>query len=391
MKYSLLTITIISLALTAATQGAVVYVSESAADTAYSTYNSGYGGQDGSAGNPFGAISAAYHYLYNTAGDHEIRLIGDGDGVFGGGELGSNEFANGDGYLRMVSNNQFSSTDPLWNTVTLVSDTTRVTLEMSRDYITGVAEAGHNAYPAAYEKEVPNPGGSNAANRGAVIRGLWNAGTSMALTGMIVEDLNIVLGGGHVLVGTTASSTGTEQEFTFNNVNLILEREVTDADIDGDGNPATGSPWGTSSLFTHHADEATLANMYLSFNDSNIYLMNDDGTAWDSDFYVGQTWGSGTIYQLPDNFVDGNDTTTFSYWDGSEFVAWDETTSWSIYQSGRNAGNTLTAYELGVSGNNFFDLTSFNVSGGGGAIPEPASLVLMVLAGGAMMMRRRRA
>jgi hypothetical protein len=388
MKYSLLTITIISLVLTAVSHAATVYVSELVSAPTYDSYGTTYDGQDGSFGNPFGSIQAAYHYLYTQSGDHEIRLVTGvgGDGVFGGTEIGVSEFdTNGDGYLRLVSGagaNRFNG-NPSWNTVKLVSDSTRVTLEMSRDYITSPNEAGHNAYPAAYEKEVPNPGGSNAANRGATIRGLWNAGTSMALTGMIVEDLDIVLGGGHVLVGS--GGTQLQQQFTFNNVDIYLE----DNNIDEAG--FTGDPWGKSALFTSHMSQTDLDNSWLSFNDSNIYLYTDNNAAWAGDFYVGQTWGSGTWYTLPDNFVTGNDTSTFSYWDGSEYVAWDETTSWSIYQSGRNAGNTLTAYELGVSGNNFFDLTSFNVSGGGGAIPEPASLVLMVLAGGAMMMRRRRA
>ncbi len=363
-----------------------MYVSESATDLANTDlHGGGFQGQDGSSGNPFGSIQAAYSYLWNTPGDHTIYLVNDGGGVWSGAEIGVNEFDSAAGYIRMAPAglNPWPTSDPSWTSVTLDGQD-GATLSLM-DPQTGFQTGG---YPAAFEKEVTSPGGSNTVNRGGQIRGLWNASGSQALTDMVVQNLDIYIGGGHVLVGSTSADTAAPfpYEFTFNNVDLTLINDVDD-DLG-----ITGDPWGQASLFVSHGTEASSLDVsYLDFNNSSLNLFTSDASAWNEDFYVGQTWGSGTWFQLPDNFVTGNDTSTFSYWDGSEFVAWDETTSWSIYQSGRNAGNTLTAYELGVSGNNFFDLTSFNVSGGGGAIPEPASLVLMVLAGGAMMMRRRRA
>jgi hypothetical protein len=387
MKYSLLTITIISLVLTAATQGAVVYVSESATDLTYSTSTDGtYNGQTGTSGNPFGSLTAAYHYLFTQAGDHTINLIGDDDGTFGGQELGGDRFNNTYGTMEFNSGTGFPTGDPLWNSVTLTGALSPkpITISVTAADITGNTEGAHATYPAAFEKEVPNPGGNNAANRGSVIRGLWNPGASMSMTGMTVEDMTIILGGGHVLVGNAQAGSG-EQQFTFNNVDVYLLRDVID------NNPinglTTGDPWGASVLFTTHVPQADLDNSYLDFNDSNIYLKNDDNSDWGtSNWYVGHTWGSGVGYLLPDNFVDGNSTSGFFYWDGSAYVEYDS--SFDIYQSSRNP-NDLTEYTLGSTGNDFFALSTFNVSGG--AIPEPASLVLMVLAGGAMMMRRRRA
>lgn len=340
-------------------RAASVYVSETATDTAYATYNSGYGGQTGAADNPFGSISAAYHYLYGQAGDHEILLVADGDGVLRGGELGQNEFGNGDGYLRMVSGNQFPTTAPLWTTVTLKPAPGYegdVTLRMTDADITSPTEGGHNAYPAAYEKEVPNPGGANNANRGQVIRGLWNPGTSMPLPGMIVEGLTIVIGGGHVLIGTTASIGGTSQNFTFNNCDVYLQSDMAD-----DLGAGFGDPWGKSALFVSHMNEADLALSSLDFHNSTIYLVPDDDSAWIGNFYVGQTWGSGTWYKFPSGLIDGNNTSYLKYWDGSEYVEWAQPDGLgcSIWQSGRNAGNTLTAYENGAGANNLF-LVNFN-------------------------------
>ncbi len=376
---SILLVIGISLALTAASHAATVYVAESAADvTNAQLHAGGFNGQDGTALNPFGSIQAAYSYLWNTAGDHTIYLVNDGDGVWSGTELGVNEYDNGDGYIRMAAAglNQWPTTDPSWTSVTLDGQG-GATLSLT-DPQTGFQSGG---YPAAFEKEVTNPGGNNTANRGSVIRGLWNASSSQSLLGMEVQNLDIYLGGGHVLVGSTSAGAGTVNEFTFTNVNLTLENDVTD-DLG-----ITGDPWGQAALFVVHADEATsLTPSYLDFNNSNIYLRNDDGSAWSDVFYVGHSWAG---YLFPDNFVDGNSTSGFSYWDGSQYVEYDS--SFNIYQSSRNPNN-LTAYLLGSTGNDFFALSTFNVSGGGGdPIPEPASMVLMMLAGSAMMLRRRRA
>lgn len=379
----------LGLALTADTRAdEVVYVSQSVASPSYADLKTGSLGQTGALGNPFGSIQAAYHYLYTRGGNHEIRLIHNGDdGTYGGAWIGANEFDNGNGYLRMVSNNAFPNGGPSWTSAKLVSadPLNRVTLRMSypsgpppaADGITSPAE-GTNAYPAAYEKEVPNPSGGAAVNRGQVIRGLWNPGTSMALTGMIVEDLDIVLGGGHVLVGTTASTGGIQQQFEFNNVNLFMEREMYPF-------PEPDGPiWGKSALFASHMNQTDLNLSSLSFNNSNIYLVNNDGSAWEGDFYVGQTWGSGSWFKLPNDFVSGNNTSTFNYWNGTEYVEWVDAPplGGGIWQSGRNAGNTLTAYQNNVgTNNNFFDLESF-------AVPEPSSLALAGLAGAAAGMYR---
>jgi hypothetical protein len=393
----------LSLALTAVTRAAntTVYVAESASDVTYALFGAGYGGQTGSILAPFGSIQAAYHYLYTTPGDHQIRLIADENGVFSGKEIGVNEFDNGDGYIRMHGTG-FPSADPSWTSVKLVSDSTRVTLSMTRDDINTPAEANHNAYPAAFEKEVVNPSGTNAANRGQVMRGLFNPGMSMALTGMIVEDLDIVLGGGHALIGTIASTGGIQQQFAFYNVNITMLSDLQDWNLDNNQNPASGSPWGRSTLFVSHMNQTDLNNSRLDFHDSNIYVqpvgINGNG------FVVGQTWGSGSWYTLPDDFIYGNNTSSLYYWNGTwtpgywnlgvwvpgywsagaEYVLWDDT--YNIYQGGRNAGNSLTAYLLGVTGNEFLNLASF--SPGEVLIPEPTSLALLGL--GCLVALRRR-
>jgi hypothetical protein len=387
MKNKSLLITLgIILVLVATTHAAIVYVSESAADLTYSTSTDGtYNGQTGTSGNPFGSLTAAYHYLFSTAGDHTIYLVGDVNGTFSGQELGGDRFNNTYGTMEFNSGTGFPTGDPSWGSVTLAPSPTTpnpITISVTAADITGNTEGAHATYPAAYEKETVNPGGTNAQNRGSVIRGLWMPGASMSMTGMVVEDMTIILGGGHVLVGNALTGSG-EQQFTFNNVELYLDNDVTD------NNPinglTTGDPWGASALFATNVPQADLNNSYLDFNNSNIYLTKDDSSDWStSNWYVGQTWGSGVGYLLPDNFVDGNSTSGFFYWDGSAYVEYDS--SFNIYQSSRNPNN-LTAYTLGVSGNNFFDLSSFNFSG---IIPEPATLVLMMLGGGAMMMRRRR-
>ncbi len=376
----------IGLALTAATQAAIIYVSTGAADVTYAQLGAGYNGQAGTIGNPFGSIQAAYHYLWTQGGDHEIRLL---SGTYSGAKIGVNEFAHGDGYLRFVSGSgaagTFPSTDPAWTSVTLTPNSGPGTVTLSmQDQMTGFQTA---AYPAAFEKRVVNSNNNATRDRGNVIRGLWNAGTTHDLTGMIVENLDIIIGGGHVLIGTTAgdppSLTGTQ--FTFNNVNITLQNNVIDNPV------VTGDPWGRSALFVSHMDQTDMNNSWLSFNNSNIFLVNDDGTAWSGNFYVGQTWGpggTGSWYKMPDNFVSGNNTSTLQFWDGSQYVLWDDTTPYSIWQSGRNSGNTLTAYQLGAEGvNNFFNLSSF---GPEVIIPEPASLALLGLAGGALLLRRRR-
>jgi autotransporter-associated beta strand protein len=358
----------IALVLTADTRAdSIVYVSQNATSPTYAQLVIGAAnglGQNGTSSNPFGSVQAAYAYLYSTAGNHTIRLLADGGGTYGGDDIGQNENANGNGVIRFVNGTIFPNSSPTWTTVKLVSDSTRVTMRMSyptgqfaTDGITAPAEgASGGQYPAAYEKEVPSPNGSPALNRGTVIRGLWNAGVSMALPGMIVEDLDIVLGGGHVLVGTTAANVGTKQQFTFNNVNVTLEREMYAA-------PVTGNPiWGKSALFTSHMPQADLNNSYLSFTNSNIFLRNNDDTAWgsaggtDGDFFVGQTWAGA---KLPNNFVTGNDSSTLNYWNGSEYVEWADAPPGSIWQSNRNP-NSLRTYQLGATGvNNFLNLASF--------------------------------
>ena len=358
----------IALLLTANTRAETVWVSQAATSPTYSQLAIGTANganQNGSLASPFGSVQAAYAYLYNTSGNHTIRLLADGGGTYGGDDIGQNEGSvYGNGVIRMVSGNVFPSSSPAWTTVKLVSDSTRVTMRMSyptsqyaTDGITGPAEgATSGQYPAAYEKEVVTPSGSTAQNRGTVIRGLWNSGISMALPGMIVEDLDIVLGGGHVLVGNTTTSGTTKQEFTFNNVNVTLEREMY-------GAPLPGSPlWGKSALFTSHMPQADLNNSYLSFTNSNIFLRNNDDTAWgsaggtDGDFFVGQTWNS---VKLPNNFVTGNDSSTLNYWNGTEYVEWADAPPGSIWQSNRNP-NSLRTYQLGATGvNNFLNLASF--------------------------------
>ena len=370
----------IALVLTANTRAETVWVSQLAASPTYSQLAIGTAnslGQNGTSGNPFGSVQAAYAYLYSTPGNHTIRLRADGGGTYGGDDIGQNENANGNGVIRMVNNNIFPNASPTWTTVKLVSDSTRVTMRMSyptEEAPYGITSpgVGTDTYPAAYEKEVSNPGTTAVPrltqNRGATIRGLWNAGNSMALPGMIVEDLDIVLGGGHVLVGTTSSLAGTKQQFTFNNVNVTLEREMYAA-------PITGNPiWGKSALFTSHMPQADLNQSYLSFNNSSINLIHNDNytidytddpegarvarlpSAWDSDFFVGQTWAG---VKLPNNFVTGNASSTLNYWNGTEYVEWADAPPGSIWQSNRNP-NSLRAYQLGGTGvNNFFDLASF--------------------------------
>ena len=370
----------VGLTLTAdARADSIVFVSQQATSPLYSQLAIGTANganQDGSSGNPFGSVQAAYAFLYSTPGNHTIRLLADGGGTYGGDDIGQNEgTVYGNGVIRMVSGNIFPTSSPTWTTVKLVSDSTRVTMRMSYPTeeipygITGPAEgATTGQYPAAYEKEVVNPNGTTAQNRGTTIRGLWNAGFTMALPGMIVEDLDIVLGGGHVLVGNTATSGGTKQEFTFNNVNVTLEREMYPA-------PLPGSPlWGKSALFTSHMPQADLTSSYLSFSNSNIFLRNNDNTAWgnmggtDGDFFVGQTWAS---VKMPTNFVTGNNSSTLNYWNGSEYVQWADAPPGSIWQSTRNP-NKLDAYELGGTGvNNFLNLASFVVE-----VPEPSTVLL---------------
>jgi hypothetical protein len=380
----------IALVLTANARAETVWVSQAATSPTYSQLAIGSAnglGQNGSLSNPFGSVQAAYAYLYSTPGNHTIRLLADGGGTYGGDDIGQNEGSvYGNGVIRMVSGNVFPNSSPTWTTVKLVSDSTRVTMRMSYPTsedpygITGPAEgATTGQYPAAYEKEVVNPNGSTTQNRGTAIRGLWNAGTTMALPGMIVEDLDIVLGGGHVLVGNTTTSGGTKQEFTFNNVNVTLEREMYAA-------PITGNPiWGKSALFTSHMPQADLTSSYLSFNNSSINLINNDiytinpedpagplipglPSAWDGDFFVGQTWAGA---KLPVNFVTGNNSSTLNYWNGSEYVQWADAPPGSIWQSTRNP-NSLRAYQLGATGvNNFLNLSSFVVE-----VPEPSTVLL---------------
>ncbi len=105
MKNKSLLITLgIILVLVATTHAAIVYVSESAADLTYSTSTDGtYNGQTGTSGNPFGSLTAAYHYLFTQAGDHTINLIGDDDGTFGGQELGGDRFNNTYGTMEFNS------------------------------------------------------------------------------------------------------------------------------------------------------------------------------------------------------------------------------------------------------------------------------------------------
>jgi len=369
----------------------VVYVSQQATSPLYAELAVGTAnglGQNGSLGGPFGSVQAAYAYLYNTPGHHTIRLLADGGGVYGGNDIGQNENANGNGVIRMVSNNVFPNANPLWNTVKLVSDDplNRVTLRMSypssefaEDGITSPAEQT-NTYPASYQQRVVNSGATNAtANRGNVIRGLWNPGANMALPGMIVENVDILLGGGHVLVGSTASVDTAPQQFTFNNVNVTMEREMFAA-------PSNGPIWGKSALFYGHYGQNALNNSYMSFNNSTINLINNDNSAWTGDFYVGAGWGlggTGNWLKLPTDFVTGNNSSTFNYWDGTEYVQWADAPTGGIWQGGRNSGFTLTAYENGVGTNNtFFNLQSFS------AIPEPSALALAGLAGAGFLMSR---
>jgi autotransporter-associated beta strand protein len=120
--------------------------------------------------------------------------------------------------------------------------------------------------------------------------------------------------------------------------------------------------------------QADLNHSYLSFNNSSINLIHNDNytidytddpegvriardpSAWDGDFFVGQTWAGA---KLPNNFVRGNNSSTFNFWNGTEYVEWADAPPGSIWQSNRNP-NSLRTYQLGATGvNNFLNLSSF--------------------------------
>ncbi len=82
----------------------------------------------------------------------------------------------------------------------------------------------------------------------------------------------------------------------------------------------------------------------------------------------------GIWYKFPNDFIDGNHSSFFKYWDGGQYVEWTELSGpgCGIWQSGRNGGaNQLAVYENGSGANNTF-LVNFNDP------PPPTGFMLIV-------------
>lgn len=326
----------------------IVYADHNAANVAYG--DSTYSGQDGSLGNPFGSIQAAYHYLWGVAGKHEIRLK---PGTYEYADIGVNEYNNSAGFLRFVSNNWFPSTDPVWTSVKLVAQNGPGTVHIYFHFpLQGSFPHGSNA--AAYEPEIDH-------DEMSAIKGLFNPGATHALPGMILEALKITVEGGGTLIGMTATSAGIAQQFTFNNVELYLLTDPDQVPNDGIGLDG-GDPFGNSALFVSHMPQADLNSSRLEFNNSKIYVQPKGkyGTA----MFVGQLWTQGVVF--PAGFVDGKGTSAIYFWDGASYKIkedWSGATS-GVWASSRNP-NKLYFQENDAGGANRF-LSNFL------PIPDPA-------------------
>ncbi len=371
---SILLVIGISLALTAASRAAIVYVDAAAPAPAYGLLALGDGGpQTGTLLDPFGSIQAAYHELWNQAGDHEIRLVA---GTYTAEHIG---YDNNSNYTDMIFMDAGKlSGNPSWNSVTLIADSGAGTVTIDRNFPTEDIGAKD---PTRFESLSAN------IDRSGLFRLPLG---SPAMVGMIIEDITIELGGGTSLVGSQGTGL---QEWTLNNVTLFMESEQTANPLylAGGGSVVPGR----SALFNHQDTTADMSGSFLSFNDSTIYVdPNTDEAFKDDAMFLGYRWFYADGF--PDGFFDGNGTTDLLLWTtGAAVTGLEPAYTGAIWSAVRNqSGDAATnLYDVQDSDGNGDGgaLTGFITGGGGAPIPEPASMVLMMLAGSAMMLRRRRA
>ena len=340
----------------------VVYVSMDVAAPAYSALSNGsVTGQAGTVASPFGSIQAAYHFLWNKTGAHEIRL---GAGLYSGAKLG---WDNNERYNMVFMDAAKLPGNPAWTSVTLKPNAGAVTIE-------NVLPFGNpgNKRPGAYEYLQSDS--ATIIDRGGLFRLPTGAPN---FNGMIFQDLTIDLGGGTAIVGSQGTGV---QQWTLNNTDVLMRAEYFDSDYAG------GNPWRRSALFSHHNTTADMPGSFMSFNNSRIYVDPSPGES--GDFYTpGTNPGMFVGYRyfadaFPDGFFNGNDTSDLLLWDSNTAVTGNEPFyTGDIWSSRRSPSILYNVEDTGDAETGGF-VVGFN------AVPEPSTLALAGLAGAGFLMSR---